>query len=92
MDDVTKSESNMLNDNEWMFLLFLMLVEDAKQRNEQWKSFENELIYNNRFSSHHPIVDEIHKRREQATTTIQKDTIFYRARSNEQPRFDKLVS
>ena len=92
LDDVTKSESNMLNDNEWMFLLFLLLVEDAKQRNEQWKSFENELIYNNRFSSHHSIVKELHKKRDQATKVINKDTVFYRARCFDQTSFDKLVS
>ena len=87
LDDVNKSESNMLNNNEWMFLLFLMLVEDAKQRNEQWKSFENELIYNNRFSSHHPIVEELHKKRDQATKVVNKDTVFYRARCFDQNKF-----
>lgn len=92
MDDVTKNDSKMLNDNEWTFLFLFMLVEDAKQRNEQWKSFESELIYNNRFSSHHPIVDELHKRGEEASKIIHKDTIFYRARCFDQTSFDKLVS
>ena len=46
MDDMLKNQSENINENEWTFLLLMMLMEDIKQRNSQWKSFENELIYN----------------------------------------------
>lgn len=92
MDEILKNEPENINESEWTFLLLMMLIEDIKQRNEQWKSFENELIYCNRFSTQHPIVDELRNRRNQATKIIPKDTIFYRARCFEKTSFDKLVS
>ena len=64
MDDILKNQSENINENEWTFLLLMMLMEDIKQRNSQWNSFENELIYNNRFSSQHPIIDELKNKKE----------------------------
>ena len=92
MDDMLKNQSENINENEWTFLLLMMLMEDIKQRNSQWNSFENELIYNNRFSSQHPIVDELKKRCNQATRIIPQNTVFYRARCFEKTSFDRLVT
>lgn len=91
MDDMLKNQSENINENEWTFLLLMMLMEDIKQRNSQWKSFENELIYNNRFSVKHAVIDEIHECQESATKIIKEGTILYRARVFDKSNFDKLV-
>ena len=54
MDKETINDSENINSDEWKFLLLMMLTEDIKQKNSQWKSFEDELIYKNRFSVKHP--------------------------------------
>ena len=72
MDDMLKNQSENINENEWTFLLLMMLMEDIKQRNSQWKSFENELIYNNRFSVKHAVIDEIHECQESAKKIIKE--------------------
>ena len=51
MDKETIKDSENINSDEWKFLLLMMLMEDIKQKNSQWKSFEDELIYKNRFSA-----------------------------------------
>ena len=91
MDDMLKNQSENINENEWTFLLLMMLMEDIKQRNSQWKSFENELIYNNRFSVKHAVIDEILECQESATKIIKEGTILYRARVFDKSNFDKLV-
>lgn len=60
MDKETINDSENINSDEWKFFLLMMLMEDIKQKNSQWKSFEDELIYKNRFSVKHAVIDEIH--------------------------------
>ena len=91
MGDVIKKEFKNMNSDEWKFLLFVMLMDDIKQRNSQWKSFEDELIYKNRFSVRHAIIDEIHECNESVVTILKKDTVLYRARVFEKSNFNKLV-
>ena len=91
MSDEIKHESENMNSEEWKFLLLMMLIEDIKQRNSRWKSFEDELIYKNRFSVKHAIIDEIHECQESAVTVLKKETILYRARVFEKSNFNKLV-
>ena len=57
MDKETIKDSENINSDEWKFLLLMMLMEDIKQKNSQWKSFEDELIYKNRFSVKHAVID-----------------------------------
>lgn len=91
MKDEIKKEFKNMNSDEWKFLLLVMLMDDIKQRNSQWKSFEDELIYKNRFSVKHAIIDEIDECKESATTILKKDTVLYRARVFEKSNFNKLV-
>ena len=56
MDKETIKDSENINSDEWKFLLLMMLMEDIKQKNSQWKSFEDELIYKNRFSVKHAVM------------------------------------
>ena len=91
MDKETIKDSENINSDEWKFLLLMMLIEDIKQKNSQWKSFEDELIYKNRFSVKHAVIDEIHECQENAVTIRKKDTVLYRARIFEKSNFNRLV-
>ena len=91
MDKDIKMDVENINSEEWKFLLLVMLMDDIKQRNSQWKSFEEGLIYKNRFSVKHAIIDEIHECRESAVTILKKDTVLYRARVFEKSNFNKIV-
>ena len=91
MDNAINKSLEHINGEEWKFLLFLMLIDDIKQRNSKWKSFEDELVYRNRFSVKHAIIDEIHACKEIAVTILKKDMVLYRARVFEKSNFNKLV-
>ena len=91
MNKETIKDSENINSDEWKFLLLMMLMEDIKQKNSQWKSFEDELIYKNRFSVKHAVIDEIHECQENAVTIRKKDTVLYRARVFEKSNFNLLV-
>lgn len=91
MDKEKSPDAESLNDNEWTFLFLMMFIEDAKQKNAQWQSFEDELIYKKRFSVKHPVIDEIHECQKYAVTIRRKDTILYRARVFEKSSFNQLV-
>lgn len=79
------------DNGEWALILFLLLLDDAEKKDEQWSQFEHELIYINRFSSENPIVKELHKQNKSASKTILKGSIFYRARVFGQITGDKLL-
>lgn len=72
MDKENKNNSENINSDEWKFLLLMMLMEDVKQKNSQWKSFEDELIYKKRFSVKHAVIDEIHECQTSAVTIRKK--------------------
>ena len=85
------SNLNDIGNDEWTFLLFMLFMEDVRQKNEEWLQFEQGLIYKNRFSSNSPIVEELHKREKQATKILPCSKELYRARSFKRSSFDKLV-
>lgn len=91
MNDIAMKNKETMDSDEWKFLLLVMLMDDIKQRNSQWKAFEDELIYKNRFSVKHEIMDEIYKCQEFAVTILKKETVLYRARVFEKSNFNKLV-
>ena len=91
MEMLNLENNSNINNNEWSFLLFLLLMQDFQNRNETWDQFENELIYKNRFSSDSPIVKELRKRAKQATKAIPAKTNLFRARSFKHSSFDKLL-
>lgn len=91
MDKETINDSENINSDEWKFLLLMMLMEDIKQKNSQWKSFEDEIIYKNRFSVKHAVIDEIHDCQANAVTIRKKDTVLYRARVFQKSNFNQLV-
>lgn len=91
MDNITTKSKETMDSEEWKFLLLVILIDDMKQRNFQWKTFEEELIYKNRFSVKHAIIDEIYECRESAVKILKKETVLYRARVFEKSNFNKLV-
>lgn len=91
MDKDIKTDFEHMNSDEWKFLLLAMLMDDIKQRNSQWKNFEEELIYKNRFSVKHAVIDEIYVCKENAVTILKKGVVLYRARVFEKSNFNKLV-
>lgn len=91
LDMIDFSDLSNIGNSEWTFLLFMLFVEDARQKNEEWLHFEHDLIYKNRFSSNSPIVEELHKREGQATIILPSGKELYRARSFKKSSFDKLI-
>lgn len=91
MDKDINNGFENLSSSEWTFILMYMFLDDVKKRNTKWKNFEEELIYKNRFSVKHEIIEEIHKCKLEATKIIEKCTVLYRARVFEKSNFDKLV-
>lgn len=91
MDDNIKNDFENINSDEWKFILMYMFLEDVKLRNSRWKNFEDELIFKNRFTVKHEVIDEIHNCENKAAKIMKKDTILYRARVFEKSNFNKLV-
>lgn len=66
-----------LSQDQW-FLILLSFMTDFPEKD--WNEFFHDLVYKNRFSSSHKVIDIIKDFSERCTTTIKKDQIFYRAR------------
>jgi len=79
-----------ITDDQWWVLL-LLLLESSKNVDEQVQQFENDLIYKNRFSSKHAVVEEIHKHKDEATIIIHPGKTYYRARIFKDFSIDRLV-
>ena len=91
MDEISNKSTENMNGDEWKFLLLAMFMEDVRQRNSKWKEFEDELIYKNRFTVKHAVIDESHNCKQRAAKMIKKGTVLYRARVFEKSNFNKLV-
>lgn len=44
LDMIDFSDLSNIGNSEWTFLLFMLFVEDARQKNEEWLHFEHDLI------------------------------------------------
>lgn len=69
-----------LNDKESWLVLFIALAEMEAHNYELWEQFKNQLLYQNRFYSKHPIVHQIQEKSAISTKTLYKGAVFYRAR------------
>jgi hypothetical protein len=91
MEEFNMDEFNNLStDDQWLVLLLLVL-ESSKIVENQVQQFENDLIYKNRFSSKHAVVDAVHKHEKDATILVQPGKTYYRARIFKDFSIDKLV-
>ena len=55
-------------------------IEEADIPEKEWNEFTHNLIYKDRFSSSHKVVDVIKSFAEKCTVEIKKGQVFYRAR------------
>lgn len=91
MDKQDMDYTDSFTDVDWAVLLYLLLMQDIKNKNDTWNKFEHDLVYQNRFYSDSPIVEELRKRVDEATRIIQAKTVFFRARSFKHSSFEKLM-
>ena len=91
MEEFNMDEFNNLSSDDQWWLLVLLLFESSKKVDIQIQQFENDLIYKNRFSSKHAVVEEIHKHKEEATLIIPPGKTYFRARIFKDFSIDKLV-
>lgn len=86
MDEI----NNLSIEDQW-WLVLLLLFESSKKVDDQVQQFENDLIYKNRFSSEHAVVEEIHKHKKEASLIIPPGKTYFRARIFKDFSIDKLV-
>ena len=51
MDKPEFDYTENFTDADWTFLVYLLLMQDIKNKNDTWNKFEHDLIYENRFFS-----------------------------------------
>lgn len=66
-----------LNQEQWWLILWSFLTDIPE---EEWNDFSHDLIYKDRFSSSHKVVDVIKDYSEKCTSIIKRDQVLYRAR------------
>ncbi len=72
-------------------LSLLLEIEAEKWASDQVQQFEKDLIYKNRFSSKHEVVDTIHKRKNVSALVIPPGKTYYRARIIKDYNIEKLA-
>ena len=88
-ESINFNADNLPEEYAW-FVLFYLVMKAEQDRDELWDAFEQNIIYNNRFSADNEIIDEIHIREKDATTVLKKESYFYRARTHHNASIDKL--
>ncbi len=66
-----------LTEDQWWLILWAFITDIPEN---EWNDFAHDLIYKNRFSSSHKVVEVIKAFSEKCTATIKKGQILYRAR------------
>ena len=79
-EDVRNNEDNLTED-QW-FLALWSVIKDLPVR--EWDEYEHDLIYKDRFSSSHKVVEVIENMSEKCKITIKKGQNLYRARIYQQ--------
>ncbi len=69
--------SGELTKEQWLLMLYSFIT-DVPQK--EWNEFVDDLVYKNRFSSSHKVIDIIKEFSEKCTTTIKKGQTLFRAR------------
>lgn len=78
-----------LSQEQWLLML-LALVNDLPE--SEWNEYVYDLIYKNRFSSSHKVVDVIKTFAKKCTKTIRKGQVLYRARIYYQDPLKEFLS
>lgn len=72
----------MDENNKWMMFLFFLF----HQTERQWREFETEIKYNNRYFPKSQILDELKRIQKYAVYKIHADEVYYRVRVFNTPR------
>ena len=80
-----------MSENEQWLLLLAVLGDKDWEYHQQWKEFQRQLVYKNRFFSDHSIVQEIHEKCSFATKHINAGYKFYRARIFRGDKKDAII-
>ena len=91
MEEEEQFDLSTLSENEQWLVLLAILGDKDWEYYQQWKEFEHQLVYENRFFSEHPIVHEIHNMCSFATQHFKVGDIFYRARTFSGDKRDKII-
>ena len=76
-DETFTPTTEKLTQDKWWLILWLLLAGIPEQ---EWGKFAHDLIYKDRFSSSHKVVDVIKGFSEKCTVKIKKGQVLYRAR------------
>ena len=90
MDEKDFTLPEMSNSEGWLFLYILCSCIE-EEANTLIRDFEAELIYHNRFSSNHKVINELHVCASRATKEVKAGSAFYRARVFHENIVDKLL-
>ena len=90
MDEKDFTLPKMSNSEGWLFLYILCSCIE-EEANKLIRDFEAELIYHNRFSSNHKVINELHVCASQATKEVKSGSTFYRARVFHENIVDKFL-
>ena len=79
IDDINNPPATIdkMSEDEALLLLWALISDVPEQ---EWEEFVYDLIYKNRFTVSHKVIDEIIKNAETQVRTINKGQVFYRAR------------
>ena len=89
MNDENTLTTEELSEDQWWVLLY-SLVTDIPEK--EWSDFSHDLIYKDRFSSSHKVVDVIKHFSERCTYKIKKGRALYRARIYHQDPLREFLS
>ena len=78
-----------LSQEQWWLILWSLITDSPTQ---EWNEFTHDLIYKNRFSSSHNVIEVIKRLSEVCTLTIPKGQILYRARIYHQDPLREFLS
>lgn len=76
-EEINIESSEELSQDEWWLILWSFITDIPEQ---EWNEFSQNLIYKDRFSSSHKVIDTIKGLSGKCTETIKKGQVLYRAR------------
>lgn len=90
-DDIDYPDSPIvdLSEEQWCLLLLALLTDVPFK---EWNEFVHDLVYKNRYSSSHKVVDVIKDFSGKCTNTIKKGQVLYRARVYHQDPLREFLS
>lgn len=88
MDNLDNIETS---GNTWAFLSIMLLLQDEQNKKNEWRQFERDLVYKDRFFSKNSFVEALEKNKDKAARTILEGTILFRARLFTENSIDRFL-